>query len=158
VAAALIASAGWQAAQAAPVYATSVRNIEQLQVATGKWLRGSLPPGARVAVNDIGAIAFFSRHEVIDLEGLVSPEALAYPRPSRGIGFAEATHPDYIAIFPFWYPDISSRTDLFQEVHRISIQGNVASAGDTIVIYRTPWTREPPFAQPFPVKPRSWPE
>jgi len=158
LAAALLAGAAWQAVQAAPVYATSVRNIEQLQVATGKWLRGSLPPAARVAVNDIGAIAFFSRHEVIDLEGLVSPEALAYPRPSRGIGFVEATHPDFIAIFPFWYLDISSRTDLFQEVHRISIQGNVASAGDTIVIYRTPWTREAPFAHPFPVKPRLWPE
>src|SRR5436190_2236285 len=120
------------------VYATSVRNIEQLQVTVGKWIGQWLPPDARVAVNDIGAAAFFGRRSIIDLEGLVSPEALAYPRPTRGIGFAMATQPDYIAIFPFWYPDLSKRSDLFQEVHRVSIRDNLVSAGDTIVIYKTP--------------------
>jgi len=157
IAAVLIAFVGYQTIRGAGVYAASVRNISQLQVALGKWMHAWLPPGARVAVNDIGAAAFFSGHEIIDLEGLVSPDALAYPRPTRGIGFASATQPDYVAIFPFWYPDLSTRTDLFQEVHRISIGGNVVSAGDTIVIYRTPWTRAPLNAQPLPERRRRWP-
>jgi hypothetical protein len=158
VVAILLAVIGRQTAQGAQLFAVSVRNIEQLQVALGRWMRSSLPPDARVAVNDIGAAAYFSRREVIDLEGLVSPEALAYSRPERGIGFATATRPDYIAIFPFWYPDISRRTDLFQEVHRVSISGNLVSAGDTIVVYRTPWTRQPLVPGPAPERRRHWPE
>jgi len=158
VVAILIALVGRETARGAGVYATSVRNIEQLQVTLGRWMRQWLPLDARVAVNDIGAAAYFSRREIVDLEGLVSPEALAYPRPERGIGFATATRPDYIAIFPFWYPDLSRRTDLLQEVHRISISGNLVSAGDTIVVYRTPWTREPVLAYPFPEPRRRWPD
>jgi arabinofuranosyltransferase len=154
----LIVLVGRQTAQGASLYATSVRNIEQLQVTLGKWMHQWLPPDARVAVNDIGAVAFFSRREIVDLEGLVSPEALAYPRAERGIGFATATRPDYVAIFPFWYPDLSKRTDLFQEVHRISISGNLVSAGDTIVVYRTPWTRAPLNVQPLPARRHRWPE
>jgi len=158
VAAVLITIGGYQAVRGAADYAVAVRNISQLQVALGKWIRQWLPPGARIAVNDIGAVAYFGGHEVIDLEGLVSPEALAYPRPNRGLGFATATRPDYIAIFPFWYPDLSKRADLLQEVHRVSITGNLVSAGDTIVVYRTPWTREPLNVQPLPERRHRWPE
>lgn len=133
----------WQAAAAVSVYSVSVKNIQELHVALGKWLRTHIPAGGLVAVNDIGAIAFFSGHRIVDLEGLVSPEALAFPRAERGIGFTSATKPDYVAVFPSWHPDIASRPDLFQEVYRTSIPDNVVSAGDTIVVYRTPWTRYP---------------
>ena len=149
---------GVQAVRGAAVYATSVRNIEQLQVAVGRWMYQWLPPGARVAVNDIGAAAFFSGHDVIDLEGLVSPASLAYPRAVRGVGVATATHPDYVAIFPFWYPDLASRSDLVQEVHRVSIADNVVSAGDTLVVYKTAWTRTPLNAVPRPERRRHWPQ
>jgi len=154
----LLAIVSRDTARGAGLYATSVGNIDQLQVTLGRWLHQWLPPGARVAVNDIGAAAYFSGHEIVDLEGLVSPEALAYPRPTRGVGFASATRPDYIAIFPFWYPDVSSRSDLFQAVHRIAITGNLVSAGDTIVVYRTPWTREPVLRVPLPEHRRRWPQ
>ena len=139
----LVAVIGIRSIEYAPMYAASVRNINQLQVALGRWMKQRLPTGSRVAVNDIGAVAYFSGHEILDLEGLVTPEALAYARPVRGIGSTTETRPDYIAIFPARYPDIASRPDLFHEVYRISIAGNVISAGDTIVVYRTPWTRQP---------------
>lgn len=138
-----IVAVSWQAAGAASLYATSVKNIQELHVALGKWMRAHIPAGGVVAVNDIGAIAFFSGHRIVDLEGLVCPEALAFPRAERGIGFTTATRPDYVAVFPSWHPDIASRPDLFQEVYRVSIPDNVVSAGDTIVVYRTPWTRYP---------------
>jgi hypothetical protein len=154
----LIAVVGWQSADRVDYYAASVRNIEQLQVAIGRWMHRWLPPDARIAVNDIGAAAFFSGHEIIDLEGLATPESLAYPRLTRGIGVVSATRPDFIAIFPFWYPDISNRSDLFEEVHRITIEGNVVSAGDTMVVYRTPWTREPVSRVPFAEHRRRWPD
>jgi hypothetical protein len=155
---ALVAVICYQSIDSARVYAGSVKNIEQLHVTLARWMRSHLLPGTTVAVNDIGALAYFGGHDIIDLEGLVSPEALAHPRAERGIGFTRETRPDYIAIFPSWYPDISGRPDLFHEVYRVSIADNYVSAGDVLVVYSTPWTRYPPI--PGPVKSekrRRWP-
>ena len=88
----------------------------------------------------------------------MTPEALAHPRVERGLGFARETRPDYIVVFPFWYPDIARHPELFSEIYRISISGNVVSAGDTMVVYSTPWTRMPPVLAPLPERPRRWPE
>ena len=158
VLAAIVAVACYHSVQSARVYAGSVKNIEQLHVTLADWMRSHLPPGTTVAVNDIGALAYFSGHEIIDLEGLVSPEALAQPRTGRGLGVAQETKPDYVAIFPGWYPDISGRPDLFHEVYRVTITDNYVSAGDVLIVYSTPWTRYPPI--PGPVrneKRRRWP-
>ena len=78
---------------------------------------------------------------MLDLEGLVSPEVLPYRVfPDRGIRVARDMHPDYILIFPGWYPDISGSPDMHEE-QRFQITDNVISAGDTMVLYSTPWTR-----------------
>ena len=64
------------------------------------------PPTARIAVNDIGAIAYFSRREVIDLMGLVTPEIIPYP-PGGRVGrdaIPRGDCPDYVIIFPAWFP------------------------------------------------------
>ena len=127
--------------EGAGAYATSVKNIEELHVTAGRWLREHLPGKSLIAVNDVGAIAYFSGHRVLDLEGLVSPEALEYRGLSdRGLRLAMAARPAYVVIFPFWYPDIAARSDLFAEIHRFTISDNRISAGNEMVVYRTPWT------------------
>jgi hypothetical protein len=129
----------------AGAYAVSVKNIQQLHVTAGLWMREHLPADAVVAVNDVGAIAYFSERRILDLEGLVSPEVLPYRgHADRGLRVVTDFRPDFIAIFPHWYPDLAQREDLFQEIHRVRITDNLISAGDTLVIYRTPWTREVP--------------
>jgi arabinofuranosyltransferase len=150
-----VVATAYASARHAPSYALSVKNIEQLHVVLAEWVRTNLPPGSRIAANDVGALAYFGGHEVLDLEGLVSPEALAFDRPRRGLGFVASTRPDYIAIFPAWYPDIAARSDLFPEVHRVSIPDNVVSAGSVFVVYSTPWTRLPPLRR-VSDRPRSW--
>src|SRR6185503_3207469 len=60
-------------APAAERYAWGVQNINAMQVHLGRWLDAHTPPSATLAVNDIGAIAFFSRRPVVDLMGLVTP-------------------------------------------------------------------------------------
>ncbi len=144
VPAALVVCTFYQSVAAAPIYARSVKNIQELHVTLAEWMERHLPPESTVAVNDIGALAFFSGRRIVDLEGLVSPAALAYPRQERGISFVRATRPDYIAIFPEWYPDIIARPDLFREVYRVSIDDNFVSAGSVLVVFSTPWTRFPP--------------
>lgn len=130
-----------RAVAARDIYTASVRNINELHVKAGQWMHDAVSAGSTIAVNDVGAIAFFSGHKILDLEGLVSPEVLPYRSlPERGLRVVLDRQPQYIAIFPHWYPDIAGRTDLFQEVHRVGISGNVISAGDTLVIYKTPWS------------------
>jgi arabinofuranosyltransferase len=132
---------GLRTVDRAPEYARSVKNIQDLHVRAGLWIGGHLPEDAVVAANDVGAIAYFSQRRILDLEGLVSPEVLAYRRfADRGIRVVRDMRPDYIVIFPTWYPEISQSAE-FSEIHRITIGDNVISAGDTLVIYQTPWAR-----------------
>src|SRR4029453_13776223 len=61
---------------AATRYGWAVQNINAMQVHLGRWVDENVPKTARVAGKDIGAHAFFSRREVIDLMGLVTPEII----------------------------------------------------------------------------------
>ena len=50
------------------------RGLEKTLAAMGKWLEKNSPPDALVATPDIGAVGWYSRRNVLDLGGLVSPE------------------------------------------------------------------------------------
>ena len=131
---------GAAAARGAATYAAEVQNINDLQVRTARWIAAHTSPDARIATNDIGAIGFFGRRFILDTEGLVSPEAIWPKRMHRHLDFLEASRPDVLVIFPNWYPKVAARTDLFDEVARISAE-KVIAGGESLVIYRTPWTR-----------------
>lgn len=121
-------------------YAAEVKNINDLQVRTARWIARHTAPDARVATNDIGAIAFFSRRFILDTEGLITPDAIWDKRMWRIDRFLERSKPDVVVIFPAWYPYLSRRPDLLTEVTRISAP-IVIAGGVSLVIYRTPWTR-----------------
>jgi hypothetical protein len=122
------------------VYAAEVKNINDLQVRTARWVEAHTAPDARVATNDIGAIAFFSRRFILDTEGLVTPDAIWDKRMWRIDRFLVRSKPDVVVIFPHWYPYLPGRAVGLVEVGRISAR-KVIAGGDALVIYRTPWTR-----------------
>ncbi|MEJ2870415.1 hypothetical protein WCD74_21775 [Actinomycetospora sp. OC33-EN08] len=47
--------------------------IRESAVSVAQWLEGNTPPGSVVAVNDVGAVAWFSDRRVLDLVGLTTP-------------------------------------------------------------------------------------
>ncbi len=53
--------------------ANSVRNINDQQVAVANWVKANVPDTAKLAVHDVGAIAYLADRSVIDLTGLVTP-------------------------------------------------------------------------------------
>ena len=128
---------------AAREYAWGVQNINAMQVELGRWVARELPREARLAVNDVGAIAYFSDREVLDLVGLVSPEVLPYKRRGESgiLEFLERTCPDYLIIFPTWYPRLAAMTDRFSPIHRIRLAENHVAGGDEMVVLLTPWNR-----------------
>ena len=133
---------------AADRYAGMVKNINDLQRATADWLLTYTTPDARIATNDIGAIAYFSGRHIIDTEGLITPEAIWLKRMRRFVPFLESVRPDLMIIFPEWYPEIVRHTDLFREVYRVEAE-QVAAGGPALVFYRTPWTRPEVLRAPF---------
>jgi len=128
---------------AAREYAWGVQNINAMQVELGRWVARELPPGTRLAVNDVGAIAYFSDREVIDLVGLVSPEVLPYKRRGEAglLEYLELACPDYLIIFPSWYPRLAALSDRFTPIHRVRLAENHVAGGDEMVVFVTPWNR-----------------
>lgn len=134
------------------LYTWSVENINDMQVAMGRWLAEHTRPTATLAVNDIGAIAVFSDREIIDAVGLVSPEVTVHQQQAARANPADPLarergllahlverRPDYLVIFPDWYPWLAERTDLFQPYYFIQLKNNVISGSDVMVVYRTVW-------------------
>jgi arabinofuranosyltransferase len=118
-------------------YAWGVQNINAMQVALGHWVSRHTPGSAILALNDIGAIAFISRRPILDLMGLVTPDILPYRRDGESgvIRFVEERCPDYLVIFPAWFPRLSSMPERYREVHRVRLEHNLVSGADTMVVY-----------------------
>jgi hypothetical protein len=125
-------------------YGRQVANIEEMQVALGRWIDRELPEDALLAVNDVGAIAYFSERRVLDTVGLISPEVLSYmearrPRDAAVLEFLKDERPDYAVLFPDWYPRMVADERLFEPIHRAVLRDNVIAGGDEMVVYALHW-------------------
>jgi hypothetical protein len=123
---------------AADRYAWAVQNINAMQVHLGHWIDAHLPPASRLAVNDIGAIAFFSRRPVIDLMGLVTPDVIPYRRGGEAdvLRYVVQRCPDYVVVFPRWFPLMTQRADLLEPVYRVRLEHNEVAGAAEMVVYR----------------------
>ncbi|MDR7302437.1 glycosyltransferase family 39 protein [Haloactinomyces albus] len=82
--------------------------IRDQQVSISNWMKGHLPPESVIAINDAGATAYFSEHDIVDLIGLTT-NGLAEPN-RHGPGslyealrrMPEQQRPDYFAVFDNW--------------------------------------------------------
>ena len=129
-------------------YAQSVANVDHSDVAMARWLAGRLPPGALLAVNDIGAFGYLLPNRLVDLAGIANPELADYVTAPAGREagirrFLAERQPDYLVLFPAWFPGLVSAGGQFVPVHGLTIAGNITMGGDQLVVYSTPWTRHP---------------
>jgi len=123
---------------AATRYAWAVQNINAMQVHLGHWVDAQLPKSARIAANDIGAIAFFSRREVIDLMGLVTPDIIPYRRRGEAgvMEYVAETCPDYVIIFPAWFPRLAASRETLAPIYRVRLSRNEVAGAAEMVVYR----------------------
>jgi hypothetical protein len=126
-------------------YGRSVRDIQMMHAAIGRWLNSNSERGSLIALNDIGAIGYFSERRVFDLVGLVSPEVL----PSildKGPGewdgpltsMMRKEQPDYLVVFPKWYPEMVDALPL-EKVYSIYIEDPAIVSGKQMVVYKFLW-------------------
>jgi arabinofuranosyltransferase len=123
---------------AAVRYGWAVQNINAMQVHLGRWVHERLPANARLAVNDIGAIAYFSRRTVVDLSGLVTPDIIPYRRQGQEaiVRYVAEQCPDYVIIFPTWFPVLAGRGDMLEPLYRVVLAHNQVSGAAEMVVYR----------------------
>ncbi len=143
-------------------YLQTVANVEDSDVRMARWLQQRLPPGARLAAQDIGALKFFlPDHYFVDLAGIITPETRRILHRSMQArsganggsepywelqlaDYLQRSQVDYVVLFEESYPALSRSPDLgFARMHQIAIERNVTMAGKTLVVLRTPWSRGP---------------
>ena len=67
--------------------AQSASGIDRQQATLGRWAKTGLPDGARIGVNDTGAIAYFSDKKTFDVVGLTTPTEGRYWVAGQGSRF-----------------------------------------------------------------------
>jgi arabinofuranosyltransferase len=136
-------------------YAWAVQNIDAMQVSLGRWVAAETPRDARLALNDVGAIAYLGRREVIDVMGLVTPRIIPYRRDGEAgvLRYLQQSCPDYLIVFPAWFPGMAARRDLFTPVHRVKLDHNTVAGADEMVVYQTAWNRWRESHEPCPAGP-----
>jgi hypothetical protein len=136
-------------------YGLNVKNITEMQVTIGRWLHDHVPAEALLAVNDIGAIGMLTGCTLIDLEGLITPEVIPCSYSGRiGGEYGDACYlefvlerrPDYLVIFPDWYPELAGRADLFTPVYSRHLKDNITCGKPLMTVYQTAWCRYPQVA------------
>ena len=131
---------------AATRYGWAVQNIEAMQVHLGRWVAAHTPSDARLALNDVGAIAYLSRRRVIDVMGLITPAILPYRKEGEAgvLRYLERTCPDYVIVFPEWFPRLAAMTDRFTPVERVRLARNTVAGASEMVVYETEWSHGRP--------------
>ena len=114
-----------------------------MQVRLGHWVAAHTPPDALIALNDLGALTYFGERRVIDLMGLATPEILPYRRegPEAVLRYLGRRCPEYLVIFPDWFPELAARADLFRPATEVTLAHNVVAGAATMTVYETAWHR-----------------
>jgi hypothetical protein len=121
-------------------YANDIKNINEVDKAIGLYLREQ--GSGSVAVNDIGAIGYFSGMRVLDLEGLISPQMTTRMIDNDSLAFEymyRNDRVDYVAIFPDWFKYIPTRTDILRPIRIFAVERNTILGDDTTIVYKAEW-------------------
>jgi hypothetical protein len=133
-------------------YVQNVVNVQDSDVRAARWLSGRLAPEAVLAVNDIGAFGYFLPNRILDLAGIAHPEARRYrveaaaagrPAAEGTLRFLEERQPDYLVVFPQWFPSLFAEGSPFQPLKSFTIENNITMGGSEIAVLSTPWTGYP---------------
>jgi hypothetical protein len=137
-------------------HAWNVQNINSMQRRIGEIARSITRPGDALAVNDIGAIGYFSDRYIVDLMGLISPPK---PLPEN----LTLYKPRLLIIFPNWfrryaaygspgdetfcYYDADS-THKYSPLFLVQLAHNTVSARDKMCVFVRQSRSEPPPKNP----------
>ena len=90
------------------LYAQGARDNNAQVVTIGRWIDAHLPPGAHVAIHDVGAIGYYSHRRLTDVIGLITNHQAEICNQGPGARFeafermTPAERPTHFAYYPGW--------------------------------------------------------
>ena len=133
----------WRLPHWATMLGNNTREVQEIDVAIGQWLAENLPSDEKVAVDDIGAIVFFSPRPILDLNGLVSPEmwpVMASPNFSEEtVRLLATTGVNHMAIFPDWHKPLVANPQTAVALQRFTTDTQTIIGAQEAVIYKMDW-------------------
>jgi hypothetical protein len=133
------------------LYLQARANVENSDEQVARWLESRVPPDAVLGLCDVGYVKYRLPNPVLDMAGLIAPDRQRFLRGmarERGMSWDQALllwteqkRPEYVVLYPSWFPHYENDPEHFPVLHRIAIPNNIAMGGDELVIYATPWTR-----------------
>ncbi len=136
----------WRVPLWANMLGSNTREILEIDVALGHWLKENTSKDAVIAVDDIGAVTFISQRRIVDLNGLVSPEM--WPAVKADIGLKKNQiaarilsdiAPDIMAVFPMWHWDIASNPAVAQPIYHLKTSSRTIIGDQEVILYRMNW-------------------
>lgn len=118
------------------------------QIPLAAWLRENTPPGARIAVHDVGVMRYAGQRATLDVVGLTSAGMAAANRNGPGSTYEalRRARPDYYAVYlegapPYWGLEQAAAI-LGEELFRVHVDPfGVASAHPTQIVTRPDWSQ-----------------
>ena len=126
--------------------AMSASGIDRQQVALGLWAKDAIPAGARIGVNDTGAIAYFSDHPTFDVCGLTTPHegrywvagaASRFEHYERLMATSPESLPQYFIVYPEW---MAMSPVLGTRLHDATVTDSTILGGQTMVAYEADYS------------------
>lgn len=122
-------------------------STQRLYVEMPTWLKDNLDPAAKLAVNDIGGIAYHAPRPLIDVMGLATPEI--WPAISRGYGkpvpiqrmreYLRDQGVEYIILSPRYYPELTNDKETFEPIKEWRESHEHGRLISPQVLYRVHW-------------------
>jgi hypothetical protein len=135
--------------------AQSASGIQRQQVALGRWAKENLPSGARVGLNDTGAIAYFGDRKTFDVVGLTTPGEARYWVAGVGsrLEHYERLHaasperlPTHFIVYPEW---MAMDAVLGTPLHEQTVTDATILGGQTMRVYVADWSALGSGEQPW---------
>lgn len=142
----LIVGGVWRLSHWATMLGKNSREIQEIDVALGRWLAENTPQDALIAVDDIGAITYISERQIVDMNGLVSPEVWPAVQANEGLErdqvltrILSEAEPDFMASFPLWRWNIASNPDVAQPLHHVQSDSHTIIFQPDAYVYDASW-------------------
>jgi hypothetical protein len=105
----LVVTAGVSVVFFAAAFGDNCQDIDRMQIRLGETLAETLPADAVVAINDAGALAYFSGRRTLDLIGLTTPGMAGLWPQGSGVVWESlearppGERPGWFCFFPNWF-------------------------------------------------------
>lgn len=122
------------------IYARDVAVINEEMVASAAWIDDNIPVNTLLAIHDIGAVAYFTPRPLLDVAGLVSPEAIPYINDPDGMwALLQGRDAAYLMAFPDQIPGDNPDDPRLCPVFTTNGQTALALGAANMTVYALAW-------------------